>query len=141
MEAAARHLLRFDERWAFDTDGAVDDNVGLLDFSHALTFGHALRRQCERQPWLWSQGLPSWPCLWAATSAIWTRTFPRMRRCGIGGFRMKLDIQTRAIVSIIDHGIGLPIFPAHWLKTWSATRDEVAAGLPQSVRVGNAWRR
>ena len=40
----------------------------------------------------------------------------------------------RAIATIVDHGIGLPIFPAHWLKTWSAVRDEVAAGLPAGAR-------
>jgi hypothetical protein len=39
----------------------------------------------------------------------------------------------RAIATIVDHGIGLPIFPAHWLKTWSAVRDEVAAGVPDSA--------
>ena len=43
MEPSARHLLRFDERHALRTDNSVADNVGWLDFSHALTFGHALR--------------------------------------------------------------------------------------------------
>jgi nitrite reductase/ring-hydroxylating ferredoxin subunit len=57
MEASARHLLRFDERHALRTDNSVADNVGWLDFTHALTFGHALRQQCERQPHLWPQGL------------------------------------------------------------------------------------
>ena len=41
----------------------------------------------------------------------------------------------RAIASIVDHGIGVPIFPAHWLKTWSAVREEVAAGIPDGARV------
>jgi hypothetical protein len=41
----------------------------------------------------------------------------------------------RAIATIVDHGIGLPIFPAHWLKTWSAVRDEIVAGLPDNARV------
>jgi len=36
--------------------------------------------------------------------------------------------------AIVDHGIGLPIFPAHWLKTWGAVREEAAAGLPASAR-------
>ena len=53
----ARHLLRFDERHALRTDNSVADNVGWLDFTHALTFGHALRQQCARQPHLWPQGL------------------------------------------------------------------------------------
>jgi hypothetical protein len=49
--------LRFDERHALRTDNSVADNVGWLDFSHALTFGHALRQQCTRDPKLWPQGL------------------------------------------------------------------------------------
>jgi hypothetical protein len=39
-----------------------------------------------------------------------------------------------AIAQIVDHGIGLPIFPAHWLKTWCAVRDEVTAGVPDATR-------
>ena len=35
-----------------------------------------------------------------------------------------------AVGRIIDHGIGLPIFPAHWLKTWTAVRDELELGVP-----------
>jgi hypothetical protein len=57
MDAAARNLLRFDERHAHSIDNSVSDNVGWLDFSHALTFGHALRDQCSRHPELWPQGL------------------------------------------------------------------------------------
>jgi hypothetical protein len=40
----------------------------------------------------------------------------------------------RAADRIVDHGLGLPIFPAHLLKTWSAVRAEVAAGLPATLR-------
>ncbi|HEY1436972.1 MAG TPA: hypothetical protein VGG82_05665 [Casimicrobiaceae bacterium] len=57
MEAGARHLLRFDERHALRTDNSIADNVGWLDFTHALTFGHALRQQCLHLPHLWPQGL------------------------------------------------------------------------------------
>jgi hypothetical protein len=57
MEAGARHLRRFDERHALRTDNSVAHNVGWLDFTHALTFGHALRQQCAREPHLWPQGL------------------------------------------------------------------------------------
>jgi hypothetical protein len=43
-------------------------------------------------------------------------------------------LDRRAIALMLDHGCGLPIFPAHWLKTWSAARDEVASGLPDAAR-------
>src|ERR1700730_2574030 len=51
-----------------------------------------------------------------------------------GPERAGADSHERAVATIVDHGIGLPIFPAHWLKTWSAVREEVAAGLPVSAR-------
>jgi hypothetical protein len=38
------------------------------------------------------------------------------------------------MAQIVDHGIGLPIFPVHWLKTWTAMRDESALGLPDGAR-------
>ena len=44
------------------------------------------------------------------------------------------EFHQRAIAAIVDHGVGLPIFPAHWLKTWSAVREEAATGLPESAR-------
>jgi len=134
MEAAARNLLRFDERQALSTSNSVADNVGWLDFSHALTFGHALREQCARYPELWPQGLLQLamfvgrnksyldPALSAATALS----------------QWKVDDESafheRAIATIVDHGMGLPIFPAHWLKTWSAVRAEVAAGMPDAAR-------
>ena len=40
---------------------------------------------------------------------------------------------TDAQARIVDHGIGLPIFPAHWLKTWLAVRDTLALGAPPAT--------
>ena len=40
----------------------------------------------------------------------------------------------RAVATLVDHGVGVPIFPTHWLKTWSAVESEVAAGLPVGAR-------
>ena len=57
LHAAALHLLRFDERVALRIDNPVAENINWLDFSHALTFGHAVRLQCTREPTLWPQGL------------------------------------------------------------------------------------
>jgi nitrite reductase/ring-hydroxylating ferredoxin subunit len=57
MEAAALHLLRFDLHVEQRTENPVADNVGWLDFSHAITFGHAVRLQCTLQPELWPQAL------------------------------------------------------------------------------------
>jgi len=134
MEAAARHLLRFDERLGDATTNGVADNVGWLDFTHALTFGHALREQCARYPEFWPQGLlqlamfvgRNKSCLDPDLTAIGA-----LRRWGVDD---EHAFHAHAADRIVDHGLGLPIFPAHLLKTWTAVRAEVAAGVPPDVR-------
>jgi hypothetical protein len=129
MEAAARHLLRFDERHALRTDNSIADNVGWLDFTHALTFGHALRQQCARQPQLWPQGLLQLAMFVGRNSAYLDPDTSAQTAISEWAVTDETAFHQRAIATIVDHGIGLPIFPAHWLKTWSAVRDEAAAGF------------
>jgi nitrite reductase/ring-hydroxylating ferredoxin subunit len=135
MEASARHLLRFDERHALRTDSSVADNVGWLDFTHALTFGHALRQQCARQPGLWPQGLLQLAMFVGRNSGYLNPNLTAQIAIREWAVTDEAAFHERAIATIVDHGIGLPIFPAHWLKTWSAVRDEIAAGLPDNARV------
>ena len=134
MEASARHLLRFDERHALRTDNSVADNVGWLDFTHALTFGHALRQQCARQPHLWPQGLLQLALFVGRNSGYLDPNMAAQAAIREWAVSDEAAFHERAIATIVDHGVGLPIFPAHWLKTWSAVRDEVAAGLPAGAR-------
>jgi hypothetical protein len=134
MEAAARHLLRFDERHALRTDNSVADNVGWLDFTHALTFGHALRQQCAREPQLWPQGLLQLALFVGRNSGYLDANTAAEGAISEWAVTDETAFHERAIATIVDHGLGLPIFPAHWLKTWSAVRDEVAAGLPAGAR-------
>jgi len=134
MEAAALHLLRFDERHSLRTDVSVADNVGWLDFSHALTFGHALREQCARQPCLWPQGLLQLALFLGRNSGYLNKDVTSAAALHEWSVDDESAFHARAAARIVDHGIGLPIFPAHWLKTWTAVRDEVEAGLPPSTR-------
>jgi len=134
MEAAALHLLRFDERHALRTDVSVADNVGWLDFSHALTFGHALREQCAREPRFWPRGLLQLALFVGRNSGYLNDDATADAALCEWGISDESAFHTRAMTRIVDHGIGLPIFPAHWLKTWTAVRDEVEAGLPTSTR-------
>jgi nitrite reductase/ring-hydroxylating ferredoxin subunit len=133
MEAGARHMLRFDERHALRTDNSVADNVGWLDFTHALTFGHALREQCARQPHLWPQGLLQLAMFVGRNSGYLDPNMSAKKALRKWTVSDEAGFHENAIAAIVDHGIGLPIFPAHLLKTWSAVRDEVAAGLPPTV--------
>ena len=134
MEASARHLLRFDERHALRTDNSLVDNVGWLDFTHALTFGHALRLQCTRQPHLWPPGLLQLALFVGRNSAYLDPNVTAPMAIRHWTVSDETAFHERAIAAIADHGIGLPIFPAHLLKTWSAVREEAAAGLPASAR-------
>jgi nitrite reductase/ring-hydroxylating ferredoxin subunit len=134
MEASARHLLRFDERHALRTDNSVADNVGWLDFSHALTFGHALRQQCARQPHLWPPGLLQLALFVGRNSGYLHPNMEAQTAIRKWAVTDETAFHERAIGTIVDHGVGLPIFPTHWLKTWSAVRDEVTAGLPAGAR-------
>jgi hypothetical protein len=134
MEAGARHLLRFDERHALRTDNSVADNVGWLDFTHALTFGHALRQLCVRRPHLWPQGLLQLAMFVGRNSGYLDSGLAAEAAIREWGVTDDAAFPDRSIATIIDHGIGLPIFPAHRLKTWSAVREEVAAGVPDGER-------
>lgn len=134
MEASARHLLRFDERHALRRDNSLVDNVGWLDFTHALTFGHALRLQCERQPDLWPPGLLQLALFVGRNSTYLNPDVTAPIAIQQWAVADEAALHERAIAAIADHGIGLPIFPAHLLKTWSAVCDEVAVGLPVGAR-------
>jgi nitrite reductase/ring-hydroxylating ferredoxin subunit len=138
FEASARQLLRFDEAHAVRTDNTVADNVGWLDFSHALTFAHALREQCLRLPRhaerLWPRGL-------LQMAMFVGRNKSYLRDASAGEEELKrwtvddeAAFDRQAIAAIVDHGIGLPIFPVHWLKTWTALRDERTLGLSTGAR-------
>jgi len=134
MEAAARHLLRFDERLGLSTTNGVADNVGWLDFTHALTFGHALREQCVRHPEFWPQGLLQLAMFVGRNKSYLDPDLTATAALRQWAVDDPEAFDVRAADRIVDHGLGLPIFPAHLLKTWSAVRAEVAAGLPATLR-------
>src|SRR5690348_10689397 len=53
LGAAAFNLLHFETAFERANDNAIADNVGWLDFTHALTFANACRHICEERPDLW----------------------------------------------------------------------------------------
>lgn len=136
-EAGALQLLRFDERHAVRVDAPVADNVGWLDFSHALTFAQALRGVAGRTPALWPRGLlqlalfvgRNTPYLDAGVTA--EAALSRWSPAAAAG---RADAEAAgAAAGLIDHGLGLDIFPVHRVKTWLAVHDSLAAGPPEST--------
>ena len=133
MQAAAHHLLRFDEGVDQRTDNPVADNVNWLDFTHAITFGHAVRLECERQPSLWPQGLLQLALFVGRNSGyldLAVSSDAALQRWAVTDLPA-FDAHCRA--TVLDHGLALHILPAHLLKTWVAVRDEIALGVPEAT--------
>ena len=133
MQAAALHLLRFDVAVEQRTENPAADNVGWLDFSHALTFGHALRLQCAHRPEFWPQGLLQM-ALFVSRNTHYLATddaaMPALRRWAVADAEA-FDAQCQA--AVLDHGMALYIHAVHLLKTWAAMRDEIALGVPDAT--------
>ncbi len=133
-EAAALHLLRFDESVALRVSNLAQDNTNWLDFSHALTFAQALRGLLPPGSPLWPQGLLQM-ALFIGRNTAWLDTQVNAEQAlaqWAVADEPAFDLRCRA--QVLDHGLGLDIFAVHWLKTWAAVRESVAGGLSPSAR-------
>jgi nitrite reductase/ring-hydroxylating ferredoxin subunit len=131
LGAAAWQMLHFDRAVEARNDGPVQDNVGWLDFTHAVTFASAVRELCARHPRLWPQGLLQIACFLGRNApyvdgeldvAPW--------RVDDGG-----DSLAAAAARLLDHGQPEYIVSAHLLKTFMAVREEagvLASAAPDS---------
>ncbi len=135
MCVGAMHLAHFDTVWQDRSDGPVADNIGWLDFSHALTFAHAVRVQCVMHPHLWPAALAQMT-LFAARNAKYLRAPDQAGPVGMHVDAALFDAQ--CIARLLDHGLAPHIFPAHLLKTWLAVRDEIRLGVAATTA---AWLR
>ena len=70
LRAAAIQMLRFDLSLQDRSDGPVSQNVGWLDFTHAITFANAGRRLAGRTPELWPQVLLQIGCFLGRNSGF-----------------------------------------------------------------------
>ena len=126
LEAGALNLARFDTRYEQHAASKPGEDIGWLDFTHAITFAHAVRGQCARRPALWPQGL-----LQMALFVARNRSYvdAGLALTPVDEQRFERD----ALARVFDHGVGLYIYSAHLLKTWLAARDEIALGVPADV--------
>jgi nitrite reductase/ring-hydroxylating ferredoxin subunit len=128
--SAAWNLLHFDLEFDHATDNPIADNVGWLDFTHALTFANAARHICEDRPDLWP-------------SALLQLALFMGRNRGYVDARQDLEqwrvddpatFVMREKQALFDHGIVEPIVACHRLKVLFALEDELQASP------GSAWR-
>jgi nitrite reductase/ring-hydroxylating ferredoxin subunit len=122
LGASAWQMLHFDTEVAARNDGPVQDNVGWLDFTHALTFGNAVRELCTRQPRLWPRGLLQMACfLGRNTPYVDGNLEVAEWRIDDGAAFLEA-----AAARLLDHGQPEYILSSHLLKTFMAVRAEAA---------------
>ena len=123
LGAAAFNLLHFDTAFERASDNAIADNVGWLDFTHALTFANACRHICEERPDLWPRA--------ALQLALFVGRNRKYVRAAENRGRWHVDDRPAffagATKTLYDHGIPEPITACHRLKVLVALEDELRA--------------
>jgi nitrite reductase/ring-hydroxylating ferredoxin subunit len=120
LGAAAFNLRHFDITFDCATTNAIADNIGWLDFTHALTFANACRNLCQERPDLWPR------------AALQLALFVGRNRKYVSGDQSKeWRVENRGAFvrreqeSLYDHGIVEPIIACHRLKVLFALEDEL----------------
>ena len=127
LGAAAWNLLHFDQAVEAANDRPVQDNVGWLDYTHAITFANAVRNLCERHPRLWPQGLLQMACFLGRNTPYVDRGL-KVETWRVSDAEVFLDATADGL---LDHGQFEYIVAAHLLKTFMAAREE-ARSVPQT---------
>ena len=123
LGAGLFNLLHFDTAFERATDNAIADNVGWLDFTHALTFANACRHICGERPDLWARAALQL-ALFVGRNRKYVRADEDMARWPVEDRRRFLTDGTNALY---DHGIPEPIIACHRLKVLVALEDELRA--------------
>jgi nitrite reductase/ring-hydroxylating ferredoxin subunit len=122
LGASAWQMLHFDADAQARNDRPVQDNVGWLDFTHALTFGNAVREICARQPRLWPRGLLQMACFLGRN----TGHVDRDLEVAVWRVDDGAEFLEAAAARLLDHGQPEYILSGHLLKTFMAVRAETA---------------
>jgi nitrite reductase/ring-hydroxylating ferredoxin subunit len=127
LGAAAWNLLHFDLRADQASDNALADNVGWLDFTHALTFANATRQLSEETPELWPAALLQM-ALFAARNAKYVSA----EDDGRWSVADPMGFIAREKAKLYDHATPEPIVACHRVKMLTALAAELEAA-PDAV--------
>lgn len=123
FQAAVWQMLHMDLNYSMATEGPVQDNVGWLDFTHALTFANAVRRVCADFPALWPQGLLQIGCF-LGRNGKYTDGTQDVEEWFVDD---PLGFVSSARDRVVDHGQFEYIVAAHMLKLSHALAEEMNA--------------
>jgi nitrite reductase/ring-hydroxylating ferredoxin subunit len=113
VEAAAWNLLHADEDVFTSPDGKLADNVGWLDFTHALTFAEATQVVVQRRPELWPSVLLQLACF-IGRNAGYVDPDLDLRAYAVNDVDRFVDDSIRGL---FDHGRDRFIISVHLTKT------------------------
>jgi nitrite reductase/ring-hydroxylating ferredoxin subunit len=137
VEAAAWVLLHVDERVLTRVDAPLADNVGWLDFTHALTFADAARTAVEARPELWPNALLQLTCFIGRNSGYVDPALEE-RPHAVSDRR---EFLARRISDLFDHGRDRFIISVHLIKTLLAGEALMAALPDQAPLIAAALNR
>jgi hypothetical protein len=123
LGAAAANMLAYDLEQQEKINIPISDNIGWLDFTHAITFSSAVRIQCEKYPELWPAGLLQIACF-IGRNAAFTEPEPDLASWRVDDID---DFFTKRVAALHDHNCDEFIVSAHLLKTVLAARTEARA--------------
>ena len=129
--ANATSMLSYDIEQQNKIHIPVSGNVGWLDYTHGLTFANAVRKQCNRFPDTWPQGLLQMACF-VGRNATYTTS-----ECNLETWALRdpnNDLQ-KIINNLLNHDQDEYIVSVHLLKTTLAIREEVRLQKPDSTKV------
>lgn len=123
LGAAAFNLLHFDIGFDRAVDNNIADNIGWLDFTHALTFANACRHICAQRADLWPRALLQL-ALFVGRNRKYVDTNQMVDAWRIDD---RVAFVAREQHALYDHGIVEPIIACHRLKVLFALEDELAS--------------
>ena len=121
LTAGARNLLCADSKFDETAHQPVAKNAGWLFFTHALTFGNAVRTQCERFPEFWRLGLLQMACM-VGRGRPFVEPLADETPWLVEDEESFLE-ECQAMV--LDHGLDPPIYSCHLIKTFRSVREEL----------------
>ena len=116
LQANARNQVGFDTSYQDSFDRPVNDSVGWLSFTHALTFSQAVAIQCGKFPDQWSRGLLQMACFVGRNQRFLDSQIERAEWQVTDVTAYLQQVREK----LLDHGMRDPIFSAHLLKTTMA---------------------
>lgn len=129
LGASAANMLAYDVAQQNKVTIPISDNVGWLDFTHAITFSSAVRMQCQKFPDLWPAGLLQMACF-VGRNASFTVPTPDLATWRVDDVD---SFFSESVAALHDHNFDEFIVSAHLLKTVLAARTEIRANAPAEV--------